>query len=143
MKKSEILKELKEIRELMSQNIVGAWDRDLSGTTDAVALGDVECGDDDDPITIEYNGWSEKLEALTKALEETEQSKIDELIETAEPFLSYDDYEEMKSEVIALTKLTDKHVSLDHTLGDNVFPIEKYEHVFTVGTFLEEVGYVK
>lgn len=139
MKHAEILKELKEIKAQMSECIVGAWNEDLSHTTDAVLLGDMtdKFGDN---VEHSYNGWSERFEALINKVK-GEEDKLEDAIEKAGDYLSYESYAQMREDVIALTRLSDTTASLDHALGDDVFPVEKYEYCFTVGTFLEEIGY--
>jgi len=145
MKKQDILKELQAIKSLMDENIVGAWNESLSDTTDAVVLDTMKSDKFGNEVQIKYNGWSERLDALTKALEETETSKLHDMVVKAGEVLSNDSsisYKELEKEVIRLTELKDVHVSLDHTLSDDFCPTEDNEHHFTVGTFLTEIGYV-
>jgi hypothetical protein len=143
MKKQDILKELQAISGLMSNNVIGAWDRDLESTSDAILLEDLESGSDDEPETIKYNGWSDRLNTLIESLAET--TKLHDMVVKAGEILSHDSsisYEELEKEVIRLTKLTDVHVSLDHTLNDDFCPTEENEHCYTVDRFLKEIGYV-
>jgi len=72
MKKSEILKKLKAISEKMNSNTVEAWEPGLEDSVSAVVLGNFnEAGEDEEEEICEYNGWSDDLEALIKAVEET------------------------------------------------------------------------
>jgi len=65
MKNQEIAKKLQAIIEKMNENIVGAWNNELDGTTDAVILSTFNEGDENE---IVYNGWSEELIELMESL---------------------------------------------------------------------------
>ena len=140
MKNQDILKELESISELMTENTVEAWNSEEEIQKTVVVMEDFETGD---RSNVEYNGWSDRLEALIKALGDSakESTAIESLVDRASPFLSYEDYDEMSESVVALTKLEDKNQSLDHSLGENVYPTEQYEHSFTVSSFLNAIGY--
>lgn len=139
MKNQAILKELQEIQRLIGENAAYPWEPNLESTIGAVITEDYnDAGEDEEPDITVYNGWSERLDALTKSVEENAST---DLIDRASPLLSYEDYDEMAESVVALTKLEDKNQSLDHSLGENVYPTEQYEHSFTVSSFLNAIGY--
>lgn len=75
MQKAEILKELKEISNMMSENMVDLWTNDVGSTVGACATDDVDNTYDDgqgntEGEFVKYNGWNERFENLIKKLEE-------------------------------------------------------------------------
>ena len=142
MKKSEILKELKEIQEQMSECIVGAWNRNLDSTSEAILLEDFEGGCDDEPDDIEYNGWNERLEKLVEALEKGEPTKMEVMVKNFYEYISMDDdttSADIEEEIKKLENHGEEHDTLDHVLSDRFTPVEPFEYSFTVGSFLEQI----
>lgn len=145
MKKSEILKELKAIQEQMSECIVGAWNESLSDTTDAVLLETMNSDKYGEEVQCEYNGWNERLEKLVEALEKGEPTKMEVMIKNFHKCISIDDDvtdADIEAEILHLqnhVKEYNSHDTLDYVIGDKFNPIEKFEHSFTVKTFLDHI----
>jgi len=140
MKKQDILKELKAISEAMTENTIAILDENQDDSKMVTVTEDFKTFD----LKVEYNGWSDRVEALIKSLEETEESKLKNLVVNAGEILSHDSsvsYEKLEKEIIRLTEISDVQASLDHSLSDNFNPTEANEHCYTVGTFLDAIGY--
>ena len=144
MKKSKILKELKEIKELIGDNRVSAWNEDLSNSSDAVLLEDMtdKYGEE---VEAKYNGWNEKLEKLIAELEgEKEPTRMDVMVTNFYEYIAMDDATE-KDVIAEIESLqthrqqADEHDTLDHVLSDKFCPVACFEHTFTVGEFLNHI----
>ena len=134
MKNQDISKKLKAISEAMNKNIIRAWEDDMGNATDAVAL--ENHGD------VEYNGWSDELEALIKSLEEQkEPTKMEVMVGEFMKYIAVDNatHEEIVTEIEHLQKYLCKDESLDHILSDHFTPCASFEHDFTVQSFLDQI----
>lgn len=73
MTKSEILKELKEIQRLISENTADLWPNHWESTTPAVITENI-CQDwpdmeqEEGTFDVDYNGWGERLDNLIETL---------------------------------------------------------------------------
>ncbi len=141
MKTSEILKELKAIKEAMNNNIVSTWNENLSESSDAVLLEDVTCKLGEE-VETEYNGWNERLEKLISELEgQKEPTKMEVMVNEFVKYIATDDapYEEIETEIKNLQLYLCKDETLDHILSDKFCPIASFEYDFTVQTFLDQI----
>jgi hypothetical protein len=143
MKKTEILKELKEIKELISKNLISAWERDLGSTIDAVALEDFEEGTEEEPVTLEYNGWRDRFETLIKALDESKETRISVMADNIGNYCGWDELPNFEEFIEKLQAIEDKSQMLDTVLDDEgndcVYICEAFEFTFTVKSFLEQI----
>ena len=73
----DILEELKDVRSLISDNLAEAWNHDLSETSTAVILEDLTViGDNEEVVTLTYNYWANKLNAIIHYMEDRHEFKI-------------------------------------------------------------------
>lgn len=60
-----ILEELKELKGLIRDNQAEAWNHDLSETSTAIIVEDLTVlGDNEEVVTLTYNNWGDKLDAI-------------------------------------------------------------------------------
>ncbi len=137
MKTSEILKELKAIKEAMGNNIVSAWNEDLSNPSDAVLLEDI-IDKNGEEVETEYNGWNERLEKLISEIEKSDTME-EKAVVSASHYLC-NDISELPSILKRLSEYENQDEILDDSLEDIVV-WEKVVNSFTVSDFLDEVGY--
>jgi hypothetical protein len=64
----EIKTQLESILTKINDNGISAWNSDLEGTTEAIAIEDHYGDPDDEEPSVTYNGWLEELEILIKTL---------------------------------------------------------------------------
>ena len=86
----DILEELKDLKKLIGENQAEAWNHNLSMTSTAVILEDLTvhgCDEDDKEavVTLTYNYWADKLEAIIRYMEDrdsfTKKTNKEEFIE--------------------------------------------------------------
>ena len=69
MKIAEVLKELKQIQNLIGENTDEFWQNNLEYTVSCVITEDADNEHEGEGEFIEYNGWGDKLDSLIEKLE--------------------------------------------------------------------------